>query len=58
MSLYIYLPYCESLCTYCGCNTHITINHKVELPYIETIFKEWRLYINLFEEKPILSELH
>lgn len=27
ISLYIHLPYCESLCTYCGCNTRITINH-------------------------------
>lgn len=58
MSLYLHLPYCESLCTYCGCNTRITINHKVELPYIETILKEWRLYVNLFADKPILSELH
>jgi oxygen-independent coproporphyrinogen-3 oxidase len=58
MSLYLHLPYCESLCTYCGCNTRITINHKVEVPYIESILKEWRLYTNLFAEKPILSELH
>ena len=37
ISLYIHLPYCESLCTYCGCNTRITVNHTVEKPYIETI---------------------
>ncbi len=58
ISLYIHLPYCESLCTYCGCNTRITVNHAVELPYIESVLKEWRLYKKLFNEKPVLSELH
>lgn len=58
MSLYIHLPYCESLCTYCGCNTRITKNHGVELPYIETVIKEWGLYKALFTEKPIIKELH
>jgi oxygen-independent coproporphyrinogen-3 oxidase len=32
ISLYIHLPFCESLCTYCGCNTRITKNHSVEEP--------------------------
>ena len=27
ISLYIHLPFCESLCTYCACNTRITVNH-------------------------------
>jgi oxygen-independent coproporphyrinogen III oxidase len=68
MSLYIHLPYCESLCTYCGCNTRITINHQVEKPYIETLLKEWNLYLNLFEKwdiptsnthwKPLIKEIH
>ena len=40
ISLYIHLPYCESLCTYCGCNTRITVNHAVEMPYIESLLKE------------------
>src|SRR5436189_4099652 len=29
-ALYIHLPFCESLCTYCGCNKKITTNHNVE----------------------------
>jgi len=58
ISLYLHLPYCESLCTYCGCNTRITINHKVELPYIESLLKEWKLYLNLFGEKPLVREIH
>ena len=30
ISLYIHLPFCESLCTYCACTTRITKNHQVE----------------------------
>lgn len=58
ISLYIHLPYCENLCTYCGCNKRITKNHGVELPYIETVLQEWNLYLNLLTEKPLLAGIH
>ncbi|MCB0803591.1 MAG: oxygen-independent coproporphyrinogen III oxidase [Flavobacteriales bacterium] len=58
ISLYIHLPFCESLCTFCGCNKRITKNHNVENPYINAVLKEWDLYLELFEEKPIIRELH
>lgn len=58
ISLYIHLPYCESLCTYCGCNTRITKNHGVEKPYIKAVAKEWQLYKAILVEKPIIKELH
>lgn len=58
ISLYIHLPYCESLCTYCACNTRITVNHKVEEPYIDSLLKEWQLYLNEFNDKPIIKEIH
>lgn len=58
ISLYIHLPFCESLCTYCGCNTRITRNHGVEVPYITAVLKEWAMYVALFDEKPVIRELH
>ncbi len=58
ISLYIHLPFCESLCTFCGCNKRITKQHSVELPYIDALLKEWRLYCNLFEQKPVIKEIH
>jgi len=58
ISVYIHLPFCESLCTYCGCNTRITVNHNVETPYIMAVLKEWSLYIKLFETIPRIKEIH
>ena len=58
ISLYIHLPFCESLCTYCGCNKHITKNHAVEHPYIDAVLREWRTYLAALSGKPVLRELH
>ena len=58
ISLYIHLPFCESLCTFCGCHKRITKQHDVESPYINALLKEWSLYLELFGEKPIIKELH
>ncbi len=58
ISLYIHLPFCESLCTYCGCNKKITTQHSVEEEYMQAIIKEWKLYVALMSEKPIIRELH
>ena len=58
ISLYIHLPFCESLCTYCGCNTRITKNHGVEEPYIKAVLKEWQMYLDTLGEMPIIRELH
>lgn len=57
ISLYVHLPFCESLCTYCACNTRITRNHNVEEKYIVTVLQEWKFYKDLFES-PVIRELH
>ncbi|QTE24007.1 oxygen-independent coproporphyrinogen III oxidase [Polaribacter cellanae] len=58
ISIYIHLPFCESLCTFCACHKHITKRHEVEEEYIETVLKEWKLYVALVDKKPIIKELH
>ncbi len=58
ISLYIHLPFCESMCTFCGCNKRITKNHDVENPYIEAVLKEWSLYCKILGEKPVIKEIH
>lgn len=58
ISIYIHLPFCESLCTFCACHKRITKQHSVEVPYLESVLKEWNLYIDLFGKKPKIKELH
>lgn len=58
ISLYIHLPFCESLCTYCGCNKRITKNHQVEEPYLEAILREWERYLVILGETPKLNGIH
>ena len=58
ISIYIHLPFCENLCTFCGCHKRITKQHKVEEPYIDTVLKEWDLYCQLFVDKPRIKEIH
>lgn len=58
ISLYIHLPFCEDLCTFCGCHKRITKRHSVETPYIEAVLKEWKLYRELFSEAPRIKEIH
>jgi len=43
-AVYVHIPFCRSLCTYCGCNTRITRNPATAIPYVDSLLKEWRLY--------------
>jgi oxygen-independent coproporphyrinogen III oxidase len=57
-SLYFHLPFCESLCTFCACNTVITRDHGREEDYIDLLSKEWQLYsdrVPALRERPLLG---
>lgn len=58
ISIYIHLPFCENMCTFCGCHKRITKRHEVERPYINAVLKEWELYCNLLSTRPLIKELH
>lgn len=58
ISLYIHLPYCERLCTFCGCNKRITKNHAVEQPYVDALLKEWSTYLKTLPDIPRVREIH
>ena len=58
ISIYVHLPFCESLCTYCGCNKKITQNHSVEEEYLQAIEKEWKLYRKRMGQTPVIREIH
>ena len=59
-AIYVHVPFCQSLCTYCGCNSRITCSTTVGGAYVKTVLKEWDLYRQkLGHSGPIpLSELH
>jgi oxygen-independent coproporphyrinogen-3 oxidase len=57
-AIYVHVPFCRSLCTYCGCNSRITSSNSVGRRYVKSVLREWELY-NLHRSQPIpLSELH
>ena len=58
ISLYIHLPFCESLCTFCGCHKRVTKKHEMEQPYLQAVLKEWDLYCELLKDKPMIKEIH
>ncbi len=58
IGIYIHLPFCESLCTFCGCHKRITKNHAVESPYIDAVLKEWSIYQKHLPTNIRISELH
>lgn len=58
LSIYIHLPFCENLCTFCACNKRITTNHRVEEPYLEAVLKEWEMYRSILPSEPVIREIH
>jgi oxygen-independent coproporphyrinogen III oxidase len=56
VSLYMHLPFCESLCLFCACNVVITKDHNVAPPYIETLEREID-YVSRFvsRERPVVQ---
>lgn len=59
-SMYVHIPFCETLCTFCGCNTTITKNHKLEHPYVERLIKEKEAYFAAVPDfkRRVLSQIH
>jgi oxygen-independent coproporphyrinogen-3 oxidase len=57
-ALYIHIPFCISLCTYCGCNTRITRNYSVGMKYVESVIQEWKLYLSKLNRKIRVEEIH
>src|SRR5687767_12946757 len=46
LAIYVHLPFCETLCTFCGCNTVITRNRERSSPYVDTVMAELDCYLS------------
>ena len=60
LAVYVHVPFCESLCTFCGCNTVITRDHARETPYIELVLSELDAYLRAVPQlaHATLRQLH
>ncbi len=59
-AIYVHIPFCESLCTFCGCNNVITQNHKREDPYVQKVVREFSMYLDAVPDLALrpLRQLH
>jgi oxygen-independent coproporphyrinogen-3 oxidase len=58
LSLYVHLPFCNTVCFYCACNKIITANRKRAQPYLEKLHKEIELQGQLFDKDRVVNQLH
>ncbi len=58
LSLYVHLPFCHSLCYYCGCNKKVTKNPAHGLAYLRRLSKEIALQADLFDSDREVIQLH
>lgn len=58
LSIYIHLPFCNTVCFYCACNKIITANRNRSTPYLKDLHKEINLQGPLFDNDRIVSQLH
>ena len=58
LSLYFHIPFCDTICYYCGCNKIVTKNRNHAEPYLEAVYKELALQGELFKATRIVRQLH
>jgi oxygen-independent coproporphyrinogen-3 oxidase len=58
LSLYFHIPFCESLCLYCGCNVVINKKHEVAVSYLEHLKREIDLVSAEVDRTRIVEQLH
>ena len=58
LSLYVHIPFCHSLCYYCGCNKIITRNQVRVDRYIEMLYREIEMQSELFDKSRKIEQLH
>ncbi len=58
LSLYFHIPFCETLCWFCGCTTVITLNHKQGDTYIDYLEREVAQMARLLNPRRKVVQLH
>jgi oxygen-independent coproporphyrinogen-3 oxidase len=58
LSLYVHIPFCESLCYYCACNKIITKHKNRAASYLRTLAREVELHTDVLGTGQAVSQLH
>ena len=58
LSLYLHIPFCDTICYYCGCSKVITKDKSKATPYIKLLKQEIKLQGALFADDRLVSQIH
>ena len=58
LSLYVHIPFCHTLCYYCGCNKIVTHNQARVSKYLENLYREIDMQAALFDHSRLIEQLH
>lgn len=58
LSVYIHIPFCESLCFFCACNKIVTKHHERSAEYLEYLSQEIDLHVKHLGTRQTISQLH
>jgi len=58
LSLYLHIPFCDTICYYCGCNKIVTANKKRARPYLDVLKQEIALRAEQFDHTRPVNQLH
>ncbi|NNG13801.1 MAG: oxygen-independent coproporphyrinogen III oxidase [Gammaproteobacteria bacterium] len=58
LSLYVHLPFCDTICYYCACNKIVTKDRARAVPYLEHLHKEIAMQATLFDSNRVVEQLH
>jgi len=58
LSLYFHIPFCDTVCFYCGCNKVVTKDRSKAAPYLERVYKEIAMQAKLFDPSRKVDQLH
>lgn len=58
LSLYVHIPFCHTLCYYCGCNKIVTRNQDRVKSYLDNLYREIDMQAELFDRSRVVEQLH
>ena len=58
LSLYVHIPFCDTVCFYCACNKVVTKNRRHTVPYLDHLYREIALQGALFGHDRPVAQLH